>query len=713
MRRENVAAAHIFGCGNIAKFGLYLYVNSQYIRGNKRRKLTMNENEMKAINTIRVLSAEAIEKAKSGHPGLPLGAAPMGFTLWEKHLKHNPSNPSFQNRDRFVLSAGHGSMLLYSLLHLFGYDVTMSDLQNFRQLQSRTPGHPEFGRTAGVETTTGPLGQGVACGVGMAIAESYLAAKFNRPNYNVVDHFTYVLTGDGCMQEGIEYEAASLAGTLKLGKLIVLYDKNGITIEGSTDTAFTEDVGKRHEAQGWQVLGVNDGNDIDAIDAALVLAKQEKEKPTLIIVNTQIGYGSPLAGSAACHGAPLGESNVKKLRQALRYTAKPFEVADDVKEYMTAVRGGLAKYEDDWKKIMRGYKKAFPELAEEYENWMKGKIADLEDNKDLFTFDGKAQATRTSSAIVLGKLAKLIPNLVGGSADLGPSNKSAMPEREYFSPENRTGSNFHFGIREHAMAAIVNGMYLHGGLKTYCSTFFVFSDYMKHAMRLAALMEIPVAYILTHDSIGVGEDGSTHQPVEQLVGLRSIPNMKVFRPADAKETAAGWVVAMTGKTPTALILSRQDLPQFKNSGIEAMKGGYVLSESGKEVPDVILMASGSEVQLAMEAQKRLKEQEIEARVVSMPCIELFEKQSAKYRESVLPSSVRARVAVEAGSHYSWDKYVGLDGTTVTMDTFGASAPSEKLFEIYGFSVDNVVDKAVKTVKLNRKIAAAEAKQQQA
>lgn len=660
----------------------------------------MNNKDLKAINTARVIASEAIDRANSGHPGLPLGSAPIAYTLFSRHLKHNPKNPNFFDRDRFVLSAGHGSMLLYSLLHLFGYDVTTMDIMNFRQLNSKTPGHPEYGKTAGVETTTGPLGQGVANAVGMAIAETILAAKFNTPEHAVVDHYTYALTGDGCMQEGIEYEAASLAGTLKLGKLIVFYDKNDITIEGNINTTFSEDVGKRHEAQGWHVVTVNDGNDVEAVDAAITLAKKEKQKPSLIIVKTQIGYGSPLAGSAACHGAPLGKANTEQLKKTLGISGKPFEVAQDVKDYMADMSECFEKYEDEWKKVYRSYKRANPELAEEFERWQKGKTCDLSELKVEFE---KPDATRSTSFAVLNKLAEIMPNLVGGSADLASSNKSNMVGREYYSADDRSGSNIHFGIREHAMAAIANGMQLHGGLQVYCATFFVFTDYMKNAMRLAALMEIPVTYILTHDSIGVGEDGATHQPVEQLIALRSIPNLKVFRPCDGKETLAAWRSAIGGKLPTAIVLSRQNLPQFEQSSVEnAEKGGYILSDCQGELPDAILIATGSEVELAINAQKQLAEQNIDARVVSMPCMELFDKQPPKYRESVLPSAVRSRVAIEAGSGYSWHKYIGLDGMNVTMDTFGASAPPDQLFEIYGFNTQNIVDKTVQMCKRNRK-----------
>ena len=656
----------------------------------------MNESQL-AVNTIRVLSAEAIEKAKSGHPGLPLGSAPIAYTLFANHLHFNPKNPSFDNRDRFILSAGHGSMLDYALLHIFGYAVSMEDIKNFRQLGSKTPGHPEYGHTPGIETTTGPLGQGVANAVGMAIAETRLAAEFNREGYPIVDHYTYALTGDGCMMEGIEYEAASLAGTLKLGKLIVFYDKNNITIEGDTDSAFTEDVGKRHEAQGWQVLYVADGNDMKAINRTVLKAKRETEKPSLIICRTQIGFGSPKAGSASVHGAPLGEEGVKGLRENLGYDYPPFTLPEEVAKIAPRYKRKGARLQKAWKDLFAAYEKDYPELAAKYRDYMNGKLPDLLSEKDLFSF-GKPDATRNTSYAVLNKLSDLVPNLVGGSADLAPSNKSLMKNKAYYSVEDRAGSNFHFGIREHAMAAICNGMSLHGGLRVYCATFFVFSDYMKNAMRLSALMKQKVTYILTHDSIGVGEDGPTHQPIEQLVGLRTIPGMKVFRPADGKETAYAWISALTGEGPTCLVLSRQNLPQYENSDERTMKGAYILSDSEKKKPDAILLASGSEVELCMNAQKLLREKGIDARVVSVPCTALFDKQTKAYRESVLPSSVRARVAVEMASPDTWYRYVGLDGKVIGMETFGASAPFKDLLVKFGFTAEHVAEETEKLLQ---------------
>lgn len=658
----------------------------------------MERIEQQAIAAIRVLSAEGVEAANSGHPGLPLGSAPIGYTLFAKHLKYNPKNPNFFNRDRFILSAGHGSMLLYSLLHVFGVGVTKEDLMGFRQLKTRTPGHPEYGHTPGVETSTGPLGQGFANAVGFALAESMLAAKFNKPDAELVDHYTYVLCGDGCMQEGIQSEAASVAGTWGLNKLICIYDSNNITIEGDTNQAFTEDVKKRHEAQGWNVISVDDGEDIDAISAAITLAKTEKSRPTLIVVKTTIGYGSPLAGTADCHGAPLGKDGLAALKKNLGWKAKPFELTTEVAKHYQEIISGLSRYETEWNKTVKAYKAAYPDEYEEFVAWTKGKNPELTEIKDLWKWENKPNATRNTSGVMLNKLSDILPNLVGGSADLAPSNKSYMKGKGDYGKDNRTGRNLHFGIREHAMAAIMNGLTLHGGLIGYCATFFVFSDYMKNAMRMSALMNLPVTYVLTHDSIGVGEDGPTHQPVEQLVALRSIPGMKVFRPADGKETAAAYASAINGKGPTCILGSRQNLPCYENTGVEALCGGYILSDSEGETPDVILMASGSEVELVMQAQQQLKSMNIDARVVSMPCMDLFEEQTQKYRDSVLPNAVRARVAVEAGSSYSWGRYIGIDGVTVTMDSFGASAPADKLFTIYGFTVENVIAAVKKTMR---------------
>ncbi len=656
------------------------------------------------INAIRILSAEAIQKANSGHPGLPLGSAPIAYALWQNYLKFNNQNPKWDDRDRFVLSAGHGSMLDYSLLYLYGLGLTKEDLQNFRQLNSKTPGHPEYGHTVGIETTTGPLGQGIANAVGMAVAEAHLAATFNREGYPVVDHYTYAICGDGCLEEGISYEACSFAGTHELGKLILFYDDNDITIEGNTDITFKEDVAKRFEAQNWQVLHVDlvsHPDDVALINAAIEQAKKEKKKPSIIICKTKIGYGTPLEGSHKCHGAPLGAENLQKTKEKLGWPcSEPFEVPQEVLAHTAEAGKRGAEEEKKWNAMFAKYEKAYPELAKTYKAAMAGELIDLANISDLFAFD-KPMATRQTSATVLNKIAALVPNLIGGSADLAPSNLSDMKDTEThrygdFTPENYAGRNMHFGIREHAMAAIANGMQLHGGLRSYCSTFFIFSDYCKHAMRLSALMNIPVVYILTHDSIGVGEDGPTHEPVEQLIALRSIPNMKVYRPADGKETAAAWISALTGTAPTALVLTRQNLPQYENSGLSALKGGYVLEDCAG-TPDVLLIASGSEVEQCVGAKAKLAEEGIKARVISMPCFEEFEKQTEAYKESVIPSAVKARVCVEAGSPYSWYKYAGDKGEIIGMSTFGASGPAPQLFKLFGFTVENVVEKAKKSL----------------
>lgn len=656
------------------------------------------------INAIRVLSAEAIETAKSGHPGLPLGCAPIAYALWQNFLKFNPKDAKWDNRDRFVLSAGHGSMLNYSLLYLYGFGLQKEDLMKFRQLGSKTPGHPEYGHTVGVETTTGPLGQGIANAVGMALAEANLAKRYNKEGFNVVDHYTYAICGDGCLQEGISYEACSFAGTHGLGKLILFYDDNDITIEGDTDVTFKENVGARFAAQNWQVLHVDlvcSPDDIDALSKAVEEAKARTDKPSVIICHTRIGYGSPLEGSEKSHGAPLGAENLQKTKEKLGWEYPPFECPEEVFEHCAEAGKKGAKEEVAWKKMFIDYESEYPELAEEYKKVMAGEKPVDADLDDLYDFD-KPMATRQTSAKVLNKLAAKMPALIGGSADLAPSNLSDMKNTDEitygdFSPANFAGRNLHFGIREHAMAAIANGMQLHGGMQAYCATFFVFSDYCKPAMRLSALMKLPVTYIMTHDSIGVGEDGPTHQPVEQLIMLRSIPGLKVYRPADGKETAAAWVSAVTGNEPTVLVLTRQALPQYENSGKEALKGGYVL-EDCDGAPDVVLMATGSEVELCVKAKATLAEQGVKARVVSMPCFEEFEKQTAEYKESVIPASVKARVCVEAGSPYSWYKYAGDCGEIVAMNSFGASAPAGKLFPYFGFTVENVVEKALASIE---------------
>ena len=642
-----------------------------------------------AINAIRILAADAVQKAKSGHPGLPMGSAPLAYALWGHHLIHNPKNPRFENRDRFVLSAGHGSMLLYSLLHLFGYGLPMEELKQFRQLGSLTPGHPEYGHTVGVETTTGPLGQGFANAVGMAIAETRLGAMFNREGFPIVDHHTYCLVGDGCMMEGITNESASLAGTLALGKLIVLYDDNEISIEGDTDLAFREDVGARFEALGWHVWHA-DGNDFRTVDAVLAKAKVTQDRPNLIVCKTTIGFGSPLAGEEACHGAPLGEANLEQTRKNLGWNEPAFVIPEAVYSHYADLASRGVQAEGEWNDLFSRYQSSFPDLAAEYRRWMDGALPDLSRIPDLWKFE-KPEATRNTSEVVLNRLAAQIPNLIGGSADLAPSNKSVMKGRPYYSALERNGSNMHFGVREHAMSAIANGLQIHGGLRAYAATFFVFSDYMKNGIRMSAIMGLPVTYILTHDGIGVGEDGPTHQPVEHLTGLRAMPNLRVFRPADGKETVAGWLTALQASGPTCLVLSRQNLPQYAESGLSAMRGGYILQNSRNLVPQAILMGTGSEVAILLEAQKKLWEDQIDVRVVSMPCLELFDVQDPAYRESILPAEVRARVSLEAGSTLGWHKYVGLDGKAIGIDTFGLSAPYAALYEHFAITADHVVE----------------------
>lgn len=659
----------------------------------------MNQLDQLTVNTLRFLSAEAIQKANSGHPGLPLGAAPMAYTLWAKGMKVNPKNPNWKDRDRFVLSAGHGSGLLYAMLHVFGYGLTIEDLKNFRQRNSLTPGHPEYKHTAGIETTTGPLGQGIANAVGMALAESHLAAKFNTPEFQVVDHYTFALCGDGCLQEGVAAEAASLAGTMGLKKLVLLYDCNKITIEGGTELAFTEDVMARFTSYGWDVFEVADGNDLALIAKTIADAKKT-DKPALIKVNTEIGYGAPnKQGKASAHGEPLGVDEIALAKQNLGWPyTEAFFVPDEVKAHMEGILAEGQKAEDAWQKMFDAYAAKNPALAAEFDAWHKDALGvDLLADEDFWKDEGDI-ATRAASEKVLQKVAKIVPNLFGGSADLAPSNKSLMKEREYYSKENPKGSNVHFGIREFAMTAMANGMAVHGGVRPYIAGFFVFADYMKAGLRMEALMGLPVISIMTHDSIGVGEDGPTHQPVEHLAMLRSMPNYIAFRPCDTRETAAAWYTALTKTTtPTALILSRQNLPALDGTGKGALKGAYILKDC-QGTPDVLLMASGSEVSLIYKAYDRLAEQGVKARVISMPSWELFEEQDGAYKESVMPKAVRARLAVEAAVDFGWHKYVGLDGAVIAMEGFGASAPAEELFKDFGFTVDNVVEKATALVK---------------
>lgn len=658
--------------------------------------------EQKSVNAIRVLAADTVQKANSGHPGMPLGSAAMAYELWANHLTHNPKNPKWVNRDRFILSAGHASSLLYSLLHLFGYGLTIEDMKNFRQDNSLTPGHPEYGHTVGVEATTGPLGAGMGMAVGMAMAQAHMAATFNTEDYNIIDHYTFVLGGDGCMEEGISSEAFSLAGTLGLSKLIVLYDSNNITIEGNTDLAFTEDVNKRMEAFGFQTLTVEDGNNLEEISKAIELAKAEKTKPSFITVKTKIAFGCPAKeGSESSHGSPLGEENVKALRDNLGWEEQEaFVIPQDVYDNFAQKAKKGQDAEDNWNKLFKAYCEKYPEKKELWDKY----FAVIDDEKllncdEFWSYEDKPQATRSLSGNMINCLAKIMPNFWGGSADLGPSNKTVIKDGGSFSKNNYLGRNIHYGVREFAMAAIANGITLYGGTKTFVGTFFVFSDYLKPMARLAALMEIPVTYVLTHDSIGVGEDGPTHEPIEQLAMLRAMPNINVFRPADATETAAAWYSAITSKnTPTVLALSRQNLPQIEGSSKEALKGGYIIAESIKAKPDAIIIASGSEVSLAVEAKKELMEKGFDIRVVSMPCMDIFEQQSDEYKEKILPQTVEKRLVVEAGSSICWGKYLGFKGKSVTIDTFGASAPANVLFKKYGFTVENVVNKALSMLK---------------
>lgn len=649
----------------------------------------MTDISTQTVNTIRVLSAEAIQKAKSGHPGLPLGAAPAGYALWQNVLKHNPKHPTWQDRDRFILSAGHGSMLLYSLLHLYGYEMSLEDLKAFRQFGANTPGHPEL-NDKGVEISTGPLGQGIANAVGMAMTEAHLAAVFNREGFPIVDHYTYALCGEGCLMEGISGEACSLAGTLKLRKLIILYDCNKITIEGDTSSAFDEDIAKRYEAYGWNVIDVPDGLDSENVLAALKQAKKS-DRPTLIINHTVIGFGcDSLQGTSAVHGAPLGEENVRLLKEKFGWPEEAFYVPAEVYAHTQEAADRGAAAEDAWNRMFAEYAKQYPELVRQWEACFNGNGYDPMTDEALWQAPEEALATRKTSQMVLNALDAKLPNLFGGSADLAPSNLTTLKNRAYLSATDYSGSNIHFGIREHAMSAMVNGMAVHGGVLPFCATFFVFSDYMKNGMRMSALMKQRVLYVLTHDSIGVGEDGATHEPIEQLAALRSIPGMTVFRPADYRETVAAYAYAIQNDGPTSIVLSRQNLPQLSGTGKAAAKGAYIVSDSQKSTPDAILLATGSEVSLAVDAKQKLAAEGLDVRVVSMPSWEVFEKQCENYKESVLPKNVTKRVAIEAASSFGWHRYVGLEGKTVTIETFGESAPAAKLFEYFGLTADNVV-----------------------
>ncbi|MDY3726716.1 MAG: transketolase [Wujia sp.] len=657
--------------------------------------------DTKSVNSIRVLAADAIQKANSGHPGLPLGSAPMAYELWANHMNHNPKNPKWENRDRFILSGGHGSALLYSLLHFFGYGITIEDMKNFRQLGSKTPGHPEYGHTVGVEATTGPLGAGMAMAVGMAMAENHLAATFNKKDFPVVDHYTYVLGGDGCMMEGISYEAFSLAGTLGLEKLIVLYDSNNISIEGDTNIAFRENVRKRFESFGFHTQLVEDGNDLDAIGKAIEAAKAEKGRPSMIEIKTKIGAGCPAKeGKASAHGEPLGVENVAALRANLGIADNgPFVLDQDVYDHFAKLAEEKAAAEDAWNALFADYCKTYPEMKELWDTYHNTDNAKCLYDLDEFwnSFD-KPEATRNVSGKLLNIINNVVPNMFGGAADLAPSTKTNMKDAGDYSKENPLGKNIHFGIREIAMAAIGNGIALHGGLRPFVSTFFVFSDYVKPMARLSALMGVPLTYVLTHDSIGVGEDGPTHEPIEQLAMLRAMPNFYVYRPADATECAAAWYFAANKKdAPTALVLSRQNLPQLDGSSQEALKGGYILEDSAKATPDAIIIATGSEVSLAVEAKKELAAENIDVRVVSMPCMDLFEDQPDEYKDAVLPKNVTARVGVEALSEFGWGRYIGINGQFVGMKSFGASAPGSQLFEHFGITKDAVVAAVKKTL----------------
>ena len=657
--------------------------------------------DTKSVNSIRVLAADAIQKANSGHPGLPLGSAPMAYELWANHMNHNPKDPKWANRDRFILSGGHGSALLYSLLHFFGYGITIEDMKNFRQLGSKTPGHPEYGHTVGVEATTGPLGAGMAMAVGMAMAENHLAATFNKKDFPVVDHYTYVLGGDGCMMEGISYEAFSLAGTLGLEKLIVLYDSNNISIEGDTNIAFRENVRKRFESFGFHTQLVEDGNDLDAIGKAIEAAKAEKGRPSMIEIKTKIGAGCPAKeGKASAHGEPLGVENVAALRANLGIADNgPFVLDQDVYDHFAKLAEEKAAAEDAWNALFADYCKTYPEMKELWDTYHNTDNAKCLYDLDEFwnSFD-KPEATRNVSGKLLNIINNVVPNMFGGAADLAPSTKTNMKDAGDYSKENPLGKNIHFGIREIAMAAIGNGIALHGGLRPFVSTFFVFSDYVKPMARLSALMGVPLTYVLTHDSIGVGEDGPTHEPIEQLAMLRAMPNFYVYRPADATECAAAWYFATNKKdAPTALVLSRQNLPQLDGSSQEALKGGYILEDSVKDTPDAIIIATGSEVSLAVEAKKELAAENIDVRVVSMPCMDLFEDQQDEYKDAVLPKNVTARVGVEALSDFGWGRYIGINGQFVGMKSFGASAPGSQLFEHFGITKDAVVAAVKKTL----------------
>ncbi|WHY99573.1 transketolase [Peribacillus simplex] len=659
-----------------------------------------------SINTIRTLSIDAIEKANSGHPGMPMGAAPMAYKLWTEYMNHNPKNPDWFNRDRFVLSAGHGSMLLYSLLHLSGYGLSIDDLKSFRQWGSKTPGHPEYGHTAGVDATTGPLGQGIAMAVGMAMAERHLAESYNRDSYNVVDHYTYSICGDGDLMEGVSAEAASLAGHLQLGRLVVLYDSNDISLDGDLSQSFSESVADRFKSYGWQYIRVEDGNDLQEIAKAIEEAKTDDARPTLIEVKTVIGYGSPnRSGKSAVHGAPLGADELKLTKEAYKWTfEEDFHVPEEVYSHFNeAVVDAGAQKEEAWNELFKNYKEAHPELAEQLELAIKGELPAEWDQEIPVYEEGKTLASRASSGEVLNAIAKKVPSFIGGSADLAGSNNTAIKGETDLLPGNYSGRNIWFGVREFAMGAALNGMALHGGLKVYGGTFFVFSDYLRPAIRMAALMGLPVNYVFTHDSIAVGEDGPTHEPIEQLASLRAMPNLGVIRPADGNETAAAWKVALESTNkPTALVLTRQGLPTIKDTSETAYegvsKGAYIISASKKEVADALLLATGSEVNLAVEAQKALENEGIDVSVISMPSWDRFETQSKEYKQSVINPAVKKRLAIEVASPFGWDRYAGDEGEILAINHFGASAPGGKIMEEFGFTVENVVARVKEMLK---------------
>ena len=663
-----------------------------------------NTIDQLSVTSIRTLSIDAIEKANSGHPGMPMGTAPMAYTLWTRFMNHNPKNPKWFNRDRFVLSAGHGSALLYSLLHLSGYKVTIDDLKQFRQWGSKTPGHPEYGHTEGVEATTGPLGQGIAMAVGMAMAERHSASTYNKENFELINHFTYAICGDGDLMEGVSAEAASLAGHLKLGRLVVLYDSNDISLDGDLSKSFSENVKDRFMAYGWQYLRVEDGNNLEEITAALQEAQNDLQRPTLIEVKTVIGYGSPnRAGTSGVHGAPLGADELKLTKEAYKWTfEEDFHVPEEVYEnFKNLIVENGEKKEKEWLDLLAQYKNEYPELANQLESALKGELPEGWDQDIPVYSEGKSLASRASSAEVLNSIAKNLPIFIGGSADLAGSNKTLIKGSNDFMPGAYEGRNIWFGVREFAMGAAMNGMALHGGLKVFGGTFFVFSDYLRPAIRLAALMGLPVTYVFTHDSIAVGEDGPTHEPIEQLAALRAMPGLSVVRPADGNETAAAWKLAVESKDkPTALVLTRQNLPTIKDTDRNAYegvsKGAYVISPAGKETPDALLLATGSEVSLAVDAQKALASEGINVSVISMPSWDRFEAQSKEYKETILPKQVKKRLGIEMGASLGWHKYVGDEGDVLAIDTFGASAPGEKIIEEYGFTIENVVAK-VKTL----------------